>query len=63
MIFAKDVEFEYIENISDYEETGVTKTINIYDTYYGKNPNGDLLNNNFYIVVTDDEEYPLFKAK
>lgn len=59
--FAKDVEFEYIENISDYEETGVTKTINIYDTYYGKNPNGDLLNNNFYIVVTDDEEYPLLK--
>ena len=60
-VFAKDVEFEYIENISDYEETGVTKTINIYDTYYGKNPNGDLLNNNFYIVVTDDEEYPLLK--
>jgi hypothetical protein len=59
--FAKDVEFEYIENISDYEETGVTKTINIYDTYYGKNLNGDLLNNNFYIVVTDDEEYPLLK--
>lgn len=59
--FAKDVEFEYIENISDYEETGVTKTINIYDTYYGKNPNGDLLNNNFYIVVTDDEEHPLLK--
>lgn len=59
--FAKDVKFEYIENISDYEETGVTKTINIYDTYYGKNPNGDLLNNNFYIVVTDDEEYPLLK--
>ena len=59
--FAKDVEFEYIENISDYEETGVTKTINIYDTYYGKNPNGDLLNNNFYIVVTDDKEYPLLK--
>lgn len=59
--FAKDVGFEYIENISDYEETGVTKTINIYDTYYGKNPNGDLLNNNFYIVVTDDEEYPLLK--
>lgn len=59
--FAKNVEFEYIENISDYEETGVTKTINIYDTYYGKNPNGDLLNNNFYIVVTDDEEYPLLK--
>lgn len=59
--FAKDVEFEYIENISDYEETGVTKTINIYDTYYGKNPNGDLLNNNFYIVVTDNEEYPLLK--
>lgn len=59
--FAKDVEFEYIENISDYEETGVTKTINIYDTYYGKKPNGDLLNNNFYIVVTDDEEYPLLK--
>lgn len=59
--FAKDVEFEYIENISDYEETGVTKTINIYDTYYGKNPNGDLLNNNFCIVVTDDEEYPLLK--
>lgn len=59
--FAKNVEFEYIENISDYEETGVTKTINIYDTYYGKNLNGDLLNNNFYIVVTDDEEYPLLK--
>lgn len=59
--FAKDAEFEYIENISDYEETGVTKTINVYDTYYGKNPNGDLLNNNFYIVVTDDEEYPLLK--
>jgi hypothetical protein len=59
--FAKDVEFEYIENISDYEETGVTKIINIYDTYYGKNLNGDLLNNNFYIVVTDDEEYPLLK--
>lgn len=59
--FAKDVEFEYIENISDYEETGVTKTINVYDTYYGKNLNGDLLNNNFYIVITDDEEYPLLK--
>lgn len=59
--FAKNVEFEYIENISDYEETGVTKTINIYDTYYGKNLNGDLLNNNFYIVVTDDKEYPLLK--
>lgn len=59
--FAKNVEFEYIENIPDYEETGVTKTINIYDTYYGKNLNGDLLNNNFYIVVTDDEEYPLLK--
>lgn len=59
--FAKNVEFEYIENISDYEETGVTKTINIYDTYYGKNLNGDLLNNNFYIVVTDNKEYPLLK--